>query len=170
MRSPLRAGHGRCRAGLTNVRPRYHATVTERQRGTPQQIQPADFRNGSMLSKKYQTASRLISRRKTNHAMIVRRYAPRLVTKVTGEFIALRCLPPHIYKIAAPTARRICVQLCKKTFSTASVKTGSIAASALFPHYPQSRHRRSRPRRPGQLVWAKQTSGWRQLLGSGEDR
>jgi len=79
-------------------------------------------RCGSMLSKKYQTASRLISRRKTNHAMIVRRYAPRLVTKVTGEFIALRCLPPHIYKIAAPTARRICVQRCKKTFSTASTQ------------------------------------------------
>ena len=81
-----------------------------------------------MLSKKSQTASRLISRRKTNHAMIVRRYAPRLVTKVTGEFIALRCLPPHIYKIAAPTARRICVQRCKKTFSTASVKASSMGS------------------------------------------
>jgi hypothetical protein len=96
--------------------------ATAQERAQPYQ---ADVRVGSMLSKKYQTASRLISRRKTNHAMIVRRYAPRLVTKVTGEFIALRCLPPHIYKIAAPTARRICVQRCKKTFSTASVKVGS---------------------------------------------
>jgi hypothetical protein len=40
-------------------------------------------------AKKSQTALRLISRRKTNHATIVRRYAPRPVTEVTGEFIAL---------------------------------------------------------------------------------
>jgi hypothetical protein len=40
---------------------------------------------GSMLSKKSQTALRLISRRKTNHATIVRRYAPTPVTEVTGS-------------------------------------------------------------------------------------
>ena len=48
---------------------------------------------------------------------------PQASTKVTGEFIALRCLPPHIYKIAAPTARRICAQRCKKTFSVNRVTT-----------------------------------------------
>jgi hypothetical protein len=90
-----------------------------------------------MLSKKSQTASRLISRRKTKHAMIVRRYAPRPVTKVTGEFIALRCLPPHIYKIAAPTARRICVQRCKKAFSTASVKMRNTRREQMFSALPR---------------------------------
>ena len=48
-----------------------------------------EVRVWSMLWKKSQTALRLISRRKTNHATIVRRYAPRPVTDVTGEFIAL---------------------------------------------------------------------------------
>ena len=85
---------------------------------------------GSMLSKKSQTALRLISRRKTNHATIVRRYAPKPVTEVTGEFIA----PPHICKIAAPTARRICHQQCKMTFSTASV-WGRTSVSAECRHW-----------------------------------
>jgi hypothetical protein len=44
---------------------------------------------GRCCRKSPQTASRLISRRKTNHAMIVRRCAPRPVTKVTGDFITL---------------------------------------------------------------------------------
>ena len=93
-------------------------------------FEAADVRLRSMLSKKSQTASRLISRRKTNHAVIVRRYAPR---PVTGEFIALRCLPPNIYKIAAPTARRICVQRCKRLFrqhrSIASPRHGKMRFS-----------------------------------------
>jgi hypothetical protein len=63
----------------------------------------AHVRNGSMLSKKSQTALRLIFRRKTNHATIVRRYAPRPVTEVTGEFIALLCLP-HTF-IRSPRLR-----------------------------------------------------------------
>src|SRR5215469_13018063 len=33
-------------------------------------------------------------------------------------------LPPHSCTTAAPTARKICVQRCKKTFSTASTRTG----------------------------------------------
>src|SRR5229473_2536581 len=49
-----------------------------------------------MLSKKSQAALRLISRRKTKHATIARRYALRPVAEVTGEFIALGCFPPHI--------------------------------------------------------------------------
>jgi hypothetical protein len=47
------------------------------------------FRKGSMLSKKSQTALRLISRRKTKHATIACRYALRHVAEVTSEFIAL---------------------------------------------------------------------------------
>jgi len=50
---------------------------------------------GSMLSKKSQIALRPISRRMTNHATIVRRYAPRPVTEVTGEFIAYDAFPPQ---------------------------------------------------------------------------
>lgn len=41
------------------------------------------------------------------------------IVEVT-ELIALRCFLPHICRIAAPTARKICVQRCKRTFSTAS--------------------------------------------------
>src|SRR5215469_6783663 len=44
---------------------------------------------GSMLSKKPQPASRLISCRKTKHAMIARRDALRPVAKVTGKFISV---------------------------------------------------------------------------------
>jgi len=47
------------------------------------------------------------------------------VTEVTGEFIALWCLPPHIFKIAAPAARRIYHQQCNETFSTASTQSRS---------------------------------------------
>jgi hypothetical protein len=36
--------------------------------------------------------------------------------------------PPHNCRIAAPTARKICVQRCKKTFSTASVRLGKARA------------------------------------------
>jgi hypothetical protein len=42
-----------------------------------------------MLSKKSQTALRLISRRKKKQATIPRRYAIRPVAELTGEFIAL---------------------------------------------------------------------------------
>ena len=45
--------------------------------------------------------------------------------------------PPHICKIAAPTARRICHQQCKKTFSTASVKLGSQVTQSRLPLFPQ---------------------------------
>jgi hypothetical protein len=51
--------------------------------------QPRDGRFGSMLSKKPQTALRLISRRKTKQATTPRRYATRPVAELTGEFIAL---------------------------------------------------------------------------------
>jgi hypothetical protein len=44
---------------------------------------------GSMLSKKSQTALQLISRRKTKHATIARRYGLRPIAEVAGEFIAL---------------------------------------------------------------------------------
>jgi hypothetical protein len=49
-----------------------------------------------MLSKKSQTALRLISRRKANHATIDRRYALRPVAEVTGEFIVLSRFPHTI--------------------------------------------------------------------------
>lgn len=67
---------------------------------------------GRCCRKSPQTVSRLISRQKTNHAMIVRRCAARPVTKVTGEFIALRCLPPHIL-------RSPCLRLGEFVFSDA---------------------------------------------------
>ena len=47
--------------------------------------------------------------------------------------------PRHIYKIAAPAARRIYHQQCKMTFSTASVKVGSVLACTALPLHPQER-------------------------------
>jgi len=41
--------------------------------------------------------------------------------------------PPHIYKTDAPTARRICVHRCRKTFSTASTKSAVLKVGAPRP-------------------------------------
>ena len=73
------------------------------------------------MSKKSQTASRVIFTPKANHATIDRRYALRPVAEVTGEFIALWCLP---HTIVGPPLMFGSVQRCKKAFSTASTPCG----------------------------------------------
>jgi hypothetical protein len=50
-----------------------------------------------MLSKKSQTALRLISRRRTKHATIVRRYAPRPVAEVQSSVIVARVAKANVF-------------------------------------------------------------------------
>ena len=59
-------------------------------------------------------------REKSNQATIADRCVLKRATEVAGEFIASCCGPPNDYSIAAPTARRICVQRSKKSFATLS--------------------------------------------------
>jgi hypothetical protein len=59
-------------------------------------------------------------REKSNEAIIVDRRALKRAADVAGEFIASCCGPPDDYSIAAPTARKICLQWSKKSFATLS--------------------------------------------------
>jgi hypothetical protein len=47
---------------------------------------------------------------KSNQATIADRCVLKRTTEVAGEFITSCCGPPHDYSIAAPTARKICLQ------------------------------------------------------------
>ncbi len=49
-------------------------------------------------------------REKSNQATIADRRVLKRATEVAGEFITSCCGPPHDYSIAAPTARKICLQ------------------------------------------------------------
>jgi hypothetical protein len=59
-------------------------------------------------------------REKSNQAIIAGRRVLKRATEVAGEFITICCGPPHDYSIAAPTARKICLQWSKKSFATQS--------------------------------------------------
>ena len=77
-----------CRGG-------YHASAKEERCLCAAKIRDAHVSDGSMLSKNSQIALRLISCRKTKHAMIARRDALRPVAEVTGEFM-LYDAPPQL--------------------------------------------------------------------------
>jgi hypothetical protein len=49
-------------------------------------------------------------REKSNQATIADRCVLKRATEVAGEFITSCCGPPHDYSIAAPIARKICLQ------------------------------------------------------------
>jgi hypothetical protein len=49
-------------------------------------------------------------REKRYQAKIANRYVLKRATEVAGGFITCCCGPPHDYSIAAPTARKICLQ------------------------------------------------------------
>ena len=95
-----------------------------------------------MLSKKSQTALRLISRRKTKSRDDRSSICPQASYRSHRRVHRFMMPPPHIYKIAAPTARRLCHQQCKTTFSTAStqIRPFSIfyrtAMSELWRNFP----------------------------------
>jgi len=49
-------------------------------------------------------------REKRNQAKIANQYVLKRATEVAGGIITCCCGPPHDYSIAAPTARKICLQ------------------------------------------------------------
>jgi hypothetical protein len=73
-----------------------------------------------ILLQKSQNAERLIFRERTKQAAIADRCSLKRAAEVACEFVAGCSGPPHQSSIAAPTARKICVQRRKKTFATVS--------------------------------------------------
>jgi hypothetical protein len=70
----------------------------------------ADVGYWQIVLQKSKNGLRLIFREKASQATIADRCALKRATEVAGEFIASCCSPPHDYSIAAPTARKNCVQ------------------------------------------------------------
>src|SRR6202022_3199697 len=65
-------------------------------------------------------AVRSISHKQTKRAVIADRCSPQAITEGAREFVARQCSPSKYCSIAACTARKICIQSCKKTFATKS--------------------------------------------------